>query len=263
MHKAIWFLLGFFLAGGLLIVLILSPIEFAAQPSAPSAQSDPTPTPDPLSTPETAGLHWRYRGIGGDDCRRMEIDDINQVRYGPCQEGLRLAYLTPKELTTYRSYLVRYTNFEYTTEEPQGPVDKITLHLQFSGNGRITPDIATQREIAHWADEVYDRLHEGERRSDLVAQARLDLARRLGTSIEEISILEVKETTWPDTCLGLRKEGHFCARVQTKGYRIALAECPDSGCHVYEYRADRKGLIGCREDYAPSMVMPAVSEDAS
>lgn len=264
MHKAIWFILGFLTAGALVAALILGPLrgsqaEPAPEPNAePEATAAPSPTPSLSSAP---GLVWLYRGYRSQDCRRLELDEANQAHYGPCHEGLRLAYLTPEELITYRDYLMRYAGFDYAVETPQGPTGKESVTLHFIGKGSTEAEAAVQQEIARWTGAVYDRLREAERRSDLVAQARLDLSRRLGMTAQEIEILAVESVVWPDTCLGLHQEGHFCAQVRTEGYRITLAECATAACDTYEYRTDLADRVVCSQDYSARMTVPPLSVD--
>jgi len=71
-----------------------------------------------------------------------------------------------------------------------------------------------------------------------VAQARAQLAKGLGVPVESIQIIEAREATWPNDCLGLPPEG-ACSNEETRGLRISLRAFDRN----YEYRADGKGRL--------------------
>ncbi len=45
---------------------------------------------------------------------------------------------------------------------------------------------------------------------------------KLGIPTEEITILEVQEVEWPDSCLGVVQPDQMCLQVITPGYRIVV-----------------------------------------
>lgn len=81
------------------------------------------------------------------------------------------------------------------------------------------------------------------------------LFRALITALTDASLIEqvpaqtidvelVEATEWPDSCLGLPKQGEGCARAITPGYRIELA-----GGH--RYRCDREGKVRSERPRGP------------
>ena len=71
-----------------------------------------------------------------------------------------------------------------------------------------------------------------------LAQARADLARRLG--VDEPDILEgsVAPADFPDAALGAPIEDEMSAQMITPGWRINL----EAGNRTYEYRASNRQL---------------------
>jgi len=61
-----------------------------------------------------------------------------------------------------------------------------------------------------------------------------DLAQRLGISVEEINLVSVTKTTWPDASLGCPKFGVLYIQVITDGYLILL----DANGTTYEYHTE-------------------------
>lgn len=68
-------------------------------------------------------------------------------------------------------------------------------------------------------------------------------AKELGVDSQKIKVIEIKETEWPDACLGLPKSGEFCAQVITPGYSVLIRA---NGIE-YRYRTDKKGLVIIQE----------------
>ncbi len=75
-----------------------------------------------------------------------------------------------------------------------------------------------------------------------MAAARRELLGQYdGRNEDEISVLSVTATDWPDACLGRPKPGEACAQVVTPGYRVEL-RLDISGTSVYHtfvYHTDR------------------------
>jgi hypothetical protein len=57
-------------------------------------------------------------------------------------------------------------------------------------------------------------------------------------SKETLSITEVEEEMWPDTCLGLGGPGEVCAQMQVPGYKVTVAA---AGAMFLFYRTDKSG----------------------
>lgn len=57
---------------------------------------------------------------------------------------------------------------------------------------------------------------------DISDKAKNYLVEKLGIPTEEITILEVQEVEWPDSCLGVVQPDQVCLQVITPGYRIVV-----------------------------------------
>ena len=72
--------------------------------------------------------------------------------------------------------------------------------------------------------------------------AKQNLANRLGTSTESITVASVEEVEWPDSSLGCPEPGKMYAQIVTPGYRIML----QAGGKDYEYHTDKgKNVVLC------------------
>lgn len=69
--------------------------------------------------------------------------------------------------------------------------------------------------------------------SNLVEQAKKDLAQRLTISTDQISVVLARDVVWPDSSLGCPKPGMMYLTVLTSGYQIIL----HAGSRDYEYHA--------------------------
>lgn len=65
-----------------------------------------------------------------------------------------------------------------------------------------------------------------------------DLAIRLGVAADDIAILEVRSSEFPNSALGAPLDGEISAMMMTSGWQIELAFADA----VYEYRADERQL---------------------
>ena len=73
-----------------------------------------------------------------------------------------------------------------------------------------------------------------------VDAARSALATRLGiANPKSILILTAFEKDWPDSCLGLPKEGEICAQAITSGYEVVMQK----DGREYTYRTNADGTI--------------------
>jgi hypothetical protein len=246
--KTIWFSLGFVAAlvaiGAMVLLPVLRPQASdpwpmpwptaTMQPTTPPATLVPTATP----APARSGLAWQRISPLTGRCDRLILDERHAVHYAPCDEGTRVAHLTQTELDAYLAHVQRFASFSYAVEDAS-PTGSATAQLVFNGLGHEQATPTEQAELATWAAAVYERVLEQERRSDLTAAARLDLANRRGLAVESVVVVSIDAVIWPDACLGIVAEGLFCAQVQTPGYRIVLS-ARDA---LYEYRTDRHGLM--------------------
>lgn len=263
MPKALWFVFGFIFALMLGVALIVSPLAGTWAGVIPSEQPAPpaytTPVPEPVSQmpAKAVGLRWSRQGLavqGADACSRLEIDQDRQVHWGPCSQGTRMAHLTLDELGVYAAYLTHLAPFEYAVQQAGDVHSTATVLLTFAGQGSRQATLSEQAELAEWVHSVYNRVMGEERRANLLAQARLDLARRKSISIDRMEVLAVEEVTWPDSCLGLRETGVFCAQVPTRGYLLTLGLDGEA----FSYRTDLYTSVRAVEGYPAHMVMPPI-----
>lgn len=68
-------------------------------------------------------------------------------------------------------------------------------------------------------------------------KARADLAQRLRVTAESITILEVEEKDWPDSCLGISQKDVQCLQVITPGFQVNL----EHKGRLYIYHTNRTG----------------------
>ena len=269
MPKALWFAFGFTVALLLLIALLMGPLMnitagTGPRPVAPAdwqpAALDPTPTAEPLPSPTSpsARLVWQREGGYSGRCDRLEIDGLSQVSYARCGEGPRMAYLTQEELEQFLLFMARYEPFDYHVEQNPGSISRATVRVTFVGRGARVASPVEQAELARWAEALYERMAREELRADTVAAARLDLAGRKGIVADDIVAHAVESVTWPDSCLGLRVSGVFCAQVPTSGYRIILKVEGEDGPETYEYRADMHKSVRPVEGTG-AMVLPPIA----
>ncbi|HEY3313528.1 MAG TPA: hypothetical protein VGK00_17955 [Anaerolineales bacterium] len=78
----------------------------------------------------------------------------------------------------------------------------------------------------------------------LVKAAMQDLAMRLSVRLDQITLVEASQVTWPDASLGCPRPGMMYAQVLIPGFRIVLKV----GDQLYEYHSGRGGeLTTCKE----------------
>ena len=78
----------------------------------------------------------------------------------------------------------------------------------------------------------------------LVDLAKADLSRELVTKADNITLLSVEETDFPDTSLGVPEPGKMYAQVITPGYIIRLGV----GDKVYTYHGSGERIISAPDD---------------
>jgi hypothetical protein len=77
----------------------------------------------------------------------------------------------------------------------------------------------------------------------MIGASVADLAQRLDVSADEVEVVSVEATEWPDASLGCPEEGMMYAQVITRGYRIILA----AGGETYDYRTDMSNVRLCEQ----------------
>jgi hypothetical protein len=189
-----------------------------------AATSTPQPTPTiPF------GVTWKSSSSLAADCKQLSLLETAEGRYSSCGEVSVLGELTIAEYRQYLNYLSQYAPFAYTNQPDMVPN---TVTLTFGGHGSNVATSEQASEIAAWAESVYLRLKLEERRTNIIAAVRLNLAAKLGIAPDEITTEFVEEADWPNACLGLNLLGVDCVRVRTPGFRISLVT---NGVR-YEYR---------------------------
>jgi hypothetical protein len=77
--------------------------------------------------------------------------------------------------------------------------------------------------------------------SEVVSQAKSDLAKRIGVAVGEIKTRSVEEVNWPDASLGCPEPDMMYAQVVTPGQRIVL----EAGDQMYEYHSGGANVVFC------------------
>lgn len=75
----------------------------------------------------------------------------------------------------------------------------------------------------------------------LLAEARKDLARRLGVAEPDVKVTGLRKTTWPDAGLGCAAPGERHEPAPTDGYAIEL----QVGAARYAYHTDSERTVYC------------------
>jgi len=102
---------------------------------------------------------------------------------------------------------------------------------------------------------VDDNLAQGEanRANELppqvAAAVRQDLSKQTGIAVGKLKITEFSRQSWPNTCLGLVKEGEVCGQMIVEGWRVVLSD----GKQTWVYRSDRTGKVLRRENQISSL----------
>ncbi|MHB0936009.1 MAG: hypothetical protein ACYDCO_04325 [Armatimonadota bacterium] len=74
----------------------------------------------------------------------------------------------------------------------------------------------------------------------IVATCKTDLAQRLRVKVDEVQVIEMQATTWPDASLGIPEMDKLYAQVQTPGWKIILEAQQTqylytANAHAYKY----------------------------
>ncbi len=70
-----------------------------------------------------------------------------------------------------------------------------------------------------------------------VDAAKLALAKMLGIDVSKITLLSQEAVDWPDSCLGVKQAGVYCAQMITPGFKIML----QANGQTYEYHTNQSG----------------------
>jgi hypothetical protein len=105
-------------------------------------------------------------------------------------------------------------------------------------NNGSDPDTVSQSPIVTSGENPADgdQVH-GLPVEPAAAVARKDLAARLSIDEKSIVIMQVANTTWNDSCLGLGKANESCLQALVPGFKVELL----SKGETYTYRTDATG----------------------
>ncbi|CAD0221616.1 MULTISPECIES: hypothetical protein [Planktothrix] len=68
---------------------------------------------------------------------------------------------------------------------------------------------------------------------------RETVAQESGVMTKDIKIVEARQQTWPDTCLGLAKTDEICGQMLVQGWRVVVSD----GRQTWVYRTDNQGRM--------------------
>ncbi|MGC9522736.1 MAG: hypothetical protein ACP5HG_12750 [Anaerolineae bacterium] len=264
------------------------PVEPTASPTEEVVE--PTPTEEPLATPEEdmsyqqvevaeAGLvvevpeTWERAGLEWAWIRDAEGETrigIGWSTIEPPQEPE--AALLPVNAQTLESEPVELTlgsGREFVMEvygEPaeesaeQAPVAAVQTHILVTveqTGTRIGYDFyasaPTREALAEIEPALYHMAESATRQTfaeDVATDLRASVAEELNVTPEQVQLMSLESAEWPDACLGLPAEGEMCAQVITPGYR-AIATV---GNELFIVRSDEE--IG-RVEVVPGAVSRA------
>ena len=108
---------------------------------------------------------------------------------------------------------------------------------------------------------VFARAQAADADQPAVAQdCRRDLAERLGLSVDDVSVVDVRSTTWPDAALGLPEPGHLYAQVLTPGWSLLLEVRSIRYLYTAGERAFRYGGPPALWQYSALYIEPVPNE---
>lgn len=94
--------------------------------------------------------------------------------------------------------------------------------------GRRFPERLVHEQPTHIVGEVPD---------STLDTVKKDLAKRLGTSVDDLEVIKAESITWNDGSLGCPKPGQNYTQALVPGYWIVLLR----GDEEYDYRASESG----------------------
>ncbi|MEN6479317.1 MAG: PA14 domain-containing protein [Anaerolineales bacterium] len=255
MRRWVWLSGGIGAALIVVAVILMGPARSlitGAQPTAtPVDVLTLTATPQPgelpaTVTPRPVSLEWERTGGREGRCDQLAISASGEASFSTCTLAQQTGQLTADELQRLTTYLGRHSDFEYAIDGASESDPSLTLRLY--GQGDRPPTSLEQEAIMFWAQAVFERLVGEAQEVAAVSAARNALAQELGISADEIDLVSVEETTWPDSCLGIAEAGVFCSQVLTPGYRVVLT----AGGQTYEYHTDQSGVARAAFGLAPT-----------
>lgn len=157
---------------------------------------------------------------------RIEIEELDHMRY----------LLKIPVCIFVMGILVACQTASSTTRVPE------SIELQTGTPGLIAENTQTQTLAPPSTPD--DTIMNSPTSPDADAQKMVDLAtnylaQRLGTSVEQIILLEVKSVVWGDASLGCPKPAIDYIRVETPGYNIAFRV----GGETYNVHTDTENRV--------------------
>lgn len=73
--------------------------------------------------------------------------------------------------------------------------------------------------------------------SSLDTKIRELIAKQLDVAVTDLKIVEARQQTWPDTCLGLADTEEVCGQMLVQGWRVVVSD----GQKTWVYRTDAQG----------------------
>lgn len=107
------------------------------------------------------------------------------------------------------------------------------VHLDAGGNGVLCDGSSVPLPVEPASDPVA---------AEFIAQARFDLAQRLGLALEAITLVSSEAVTWTDSGLGCPQAGEAVVEGVQDGYTIILAAGEER--HLYHTGRDRMVYCG-------------------
>ena len=206
--------------------------------STPEIDFEPDSAPDVQTPDGPPVLIWhRVGGIAG-FCDDVEVFANGTYTASDCsdQSSKHRGQLDRSQHSMLTDWLARFTAFKDGEDSttPSYP-DQMFIQTIFMGNGSIQPSVEEIAAISNFAASLAAQHQTGDEYSDVVVKAREFLANELGITPDQIEVVSVEATEWPDSCLGVVIPDTMCAEVITPGYKIILqAQGRDRELHTDE-----------------------------
>ncbi len=89
--------------------------------------------------------------------------------------------------------------------------------------------------------------------SPVDAKVRETVAKLSGIAAKDLKIVEARQQTWPDTCLGLATAEELCGQMLVQGWRVVVSD----GRQTWVYRTDFQGRTIRLESQSSSLNLPS------
>jgi hypothetical protein len=75
--------------------------------------------------------------------------------------------------------------------------------------------------------------------ASVVSNLRSDLSKKTGIPAKKLRVVDAKQKSWPDGCLGLAKPDEMCTQAIVQGWQVILS----NGTRRWVYRTDTQGKV--------------------